>query len=101
MSVNVNGTHLVFDSNGNPNIGYNLIEWTWEASGVEFLEVGSFNDELIINRSLFKWHTENSEVFSAIVFENVYRFVNMTNRNNPNCDALTSAGSSVHLLSGM
>ncbi|AWP02602.1 putative taste receptor type 1 member 3 [Scophthalmus maximus] len=62
MSVNVNGTHLVFDSNGNPNIGYNLIEWTWEASGVEFLEVGSFNDELIINRSLFKWHTENSEV---------------------------------------
>uniref|UniRef100_A0A3Q3WB43 Taste receptor type 1 member 3 n=1 Tax=Mola mola TaxID=94237 RepID=A0A3Q3WB43_MOLML len=63
MSVDINGTHLVFDSDGNPNIGYNVVEWVWKDSGlVDFMEVGSFNKKLDINSSLFKWHTPNSQV---------------------------------------
>lgn len=63
-SVDINGTHLVFDSNGNPNIGYNLLEWVWEPSGLKFVEVGSFHKTLDINVSLFKWHTADSQVIS-------------------------------------
>ncbi|XP_068172336.1 taste receptor type 1 member 3 [Antennarius striatus] len=62
ISVDMNGTFLVFDSNGNPNIGYNLIEWIWNGSDVNFKEVGSFDKELHINLSLFKWHTSDSQV---------------------------------------
>lgn len=66
MSVDINGTHLVFDSDGNPNIGYNVVEWVWKDSGlVDFMEVGSFNKKLDINSSLFKWHTPNSQVIMA------------------------------------
>ncbi|NP_001072097.1 taste receptor, type 1, member 3 precursor [Takifugu rubripes] len=60
--VDINGTMLEFDSNGNPNVGYNLIELIWKNSTLEFVEVGSFNKILNINVSLFKWHTETSEV---------------------------------------
>ncbi|XP_058488206.1 taste receptor type 1 member 3-like [Solea solea] len=61
-SVNVSGTHLVFDSNGNPNIGYNVIQWKWGASGLDFMHVGTFYESLSINKSLFRWHTEDSKV---------------------------------------
>ncbi|XP_073323757.1 taste receptor type 1 member 3 [Pagrus major] len=60
-SVDMNGTRLVFDSDGNPNIGYNLVEWNWTGSAVEFIEIGSYEQNLDINKSLFKWHTGNSE----------------------------------------
>ncbi|XP_026163205.1 taste receptor type 1 member 3 [Mastacembelus armatus] len=56
-SVNIKGKNLVFDSNGNPNIGYNLVQWVWTASGLDFIVVGSFHEQLAINMSLFKWHT--------------------------------------------
>lgn len=66
-SVDINGTHLEFDENGNPNIGYNLVEWIWTASGIDFKRVGTYyNKTLSINKTLFKWHTPNSEVISAI-----------------------------------
>uniref|UniRef100_UPI0037E7B6BB taste receptor type 1 member 3 n=1 Tax=Semicossyphus pulcher TaxID=241346 RepID=UPI0037E7B6BB len=61
-SVEINGTNIVFDSNGNPNIGYDLLQWVWKDSGLEFKIVGSFYKKLSINKSLFKWHTPNSEV---------------------------------------
>ncbi|XP_019956997.2 taste receptor type 1 member 3 [Paralichthys olivaceus] len=60
-SVNINGKQLEFDSNGNPNLGYDLVEWSWEASGLHFRNVGSFYRELTINKSLFKWYTAKSE----------------------------------------
>ncbi|XP_051272037.1 taste receptor type 1 member 3 [Dicentrarchus labrax] len=56
-SVDINGTHLEFDTNGNPNIGYNLVQWVWNALHVDFIKVGSFYRELNISKSLFKWHT--------------------------------------------
>lgn len=65
-SVDINGTHLEFDSNGNPNRGYDMIEWVWKASDLEFTTVGAFYKQLSINKTLFKWHTKNSEVISAI-----------------------------------
>ncbi|KAM9859328.1 taste receptor type 1 member 3 [Aulostomus maculatus] len=61
-SIDINGAHLEFDDNGNPNLGYTLIEWVWKDLDVEFIAVGSFYEELYINKSLFKWHTANSEV---------------------------------------
>nr|APG29590.1 taste receptor type 1 member 3 [Siniperca chuatsi] len=61
-SVDINGTNFKFDSNGNPNIGYNVIEWVWEDSQLTFTDVGSFYEQLSINKSFFKWHTRNSEV---------------------------------------
>ncbi|KAK5872651.1 hypothetical protein PBY51_013333 [Eleginops maclovinus] len=61
-SLNINGTHLQFDSNGNPNVGYDIIEWVWNASTVDFIIVGSFKEKLSINKTLLKWHTPNSEV---------------------------------------
>lgn len=61
-TVDINGTKLKFDSNGNPNIGYNVVQLIWKNSTLEFLEVGSFNQILKIDISLLKWHTENSEV---------------------------------------
>lgn len=60
--VDINGTMFEFDSNGNPNVGYNLMEMIWKNSTLEFVEVGSFNKILNINVSLFKWHTETLEV---------------------------------------
>ncbi|XP_032370623.1 taste receptor type 1 member 3 [Etheostoma spectabile] len=61
-SIDINGTQLKFDSKGNPNIGYNVIEWDWTDSGLKFIHVGSFYQQLSINKTLFKWHTANAEV---------------------------------------
>ncbi|XP_034388123.1 taste receptor type 1 member 3 [Cyclopterus lumpus] len=61
-SVDINGTHLEYDNDGNPNIGYDMIEWVWKASGLDFVDVGNFQGQLYINKTLFKWHTANSEV---------------------------------------
>ncbi|XP_070815693.1 taste receptor type 1 member 3 [Chaetodon trifascialis] len=61
-SVDINGTHLIYDSDGNPNIGYNLVQWVWEDSDLNFRNVGNFEKELLINKSLVKWHTEDSKV---------------------------------------
>lgn len=63
--MDINGTKLEFDSNGNPNIGYDLVELTWKNSTLEFLKIGNFNKILNINMSLFQWHTKNSEVIFA------------------------------------
>lgn len=63
-SMDIMGTHVAFDSNGNPNIGYSLIEWVWNDTDLDFIVVGSFYNKLSINRSLLKWHTENAEVIS-------------------------------------
>ncbi|KAM4613742.1 taste receptor type 1 member 3 [Polymixia lowei] len=62
VSLDMNGTKLKFDSDGNPNIGYHVVEWVWENGNVNFINVGTFHGKLSINKTLFKWHTENSEV---------------------------------------
>lgn len=66
ISVDVLGTNLVFDSSGNPNLGYNLIQWVWKTWGVDFTYIGGYYDQLSINLSLVNWHTGNGEVNQAI-----------------------------------
>ncbi|XP_075997299.1 taste receptor type 1 member 3 [Genypterus blacodes] len=62
VSLDIDGTHLAYDSDGNPNIGYNLIEWVWKDSDLRFIEVGNFHKYFTINKTLLKWHTEDSKV---------------------------------------
>ncbi|KAM9410617.1 LOW QUALITY PROTEIN: taste receptor type 1 member 3 [Pholidichthys leucotaenia] len=61
-SVTLNGTTITFDKDGNPNIGYDVIEWEWNPSRVDFTTVGYYDQKLHINVSKMKWHTKNSEV---------------------------------------
>ncbi|XP_034022119.1 taste receptor type 1 member 3 [Thalassophryne amazonica] len=61
-SVDINGTRMEFDSSGDPNLAYTVFEWIWEDSKLHFQDVGSFNHKLFINKSLFKWHTEDSKM---------------------------------------
>ncbi|KAI3369945.1 hypothetical protein L3Q82_024752 [Scortum barcoo] len=61
-SLDINGTYLEFDQNGNPNIGYDVVVWVWNNSGVYFKPVGNYQKKLDINRSLLKWHTKSSKI---------------------------------------
>uniref|UniRef100_A0A672FZU5 Taste receptor type 1 member 3 n=1 Tax=Salarias fasciatus TaxID=181472 RepID=A0A672FZU5_SALFA len=60
-SVNINGILLKFDESGNPNIGYNVIQWIWEPE-LHFRHVGTFMYELFLNKSKMSWHTADSQV---------------------------------------
>uniref|UniRef100_A0A8C6T5U0 Taste receptor type 1 member 3 n=1 Tax=Neogobius melanostomus TaxID=47308 RepID=A0A8C6T5U0_9GOBI len=62
ISININGTNVQFNSDGNPNVGYNVIQWVWENSAVHLQNVGSFLSTLSIDKSNFTWHTEDSAV---------------------------------------
>ncbi|KAM4582727.1 taste receptor type 1 member 3 [Fundulus diaphanus] len=63
ITVNISGTILEFDENGNPNVGYNLIQWIWNSSDVSLKTVGSYyQSQLSINTSLFEWYTSDSMV---------------------------------------
>ncbi|XP_072308739.1 taste receptor type 1 member 3-like [Eucyclogobius newberryi] len=62
ISIYINGTKFEYDSNGNPNIGYNVIQWVWKNSNLHFRNVGTFLQTLSINKSFLSWHTEGSMV---------------------------------------
>ncbi|KAJ0068901.1 hypothetical protein NL108_014011 [Boleophthalmus pectinirostris] len=62
ISIDVSGTKFQFDSNGNPNIGYNVIQWVWNDSNVQFRNAGTFRKTLSINKLLITWHTKDSMV---------------------------------------
>ncbi|KAI1890497.1 hypothetical protein AGOR_G00154310 [Albula goreensis] len=62
VSFNVGEKNFQYDDKGNPNIGYQVITWSWKNSSVEFTKIGEFNKTLAINESLIKWHLPNSEV---------------------------------------
>lgn len=67
FSVNISNTSLKFDQNGNPNIGYSVIQRIWENQSLS--SVGSYRSaNLSINETLFKWYTNNSEVISFYLF---------------------------------
>lgn len=60
--MDINGTHLKFDKDGNPNIGYDVMVWIWRGQKVEFREIGSFLGNLSIDKTRIEWHTESNEV---------------------------------------
>ncbi|XP_038125275.1 LOW QUALITY PROTEIN: taste receptor type 1 member 3 [Cyprinodon tularosa] len=62
-SVNISGTILKFNENGNPNLGYSVIQWNWNNTEFNFKTVGTYKqNQLDINESLFEWHTNDSTV---------------------------------------
>ncbi|XP_044133498.1 taste receptor type 1 member 3-like [Bufo gargarizans] len=44
-----------FDSNGNPNTGYDIV--THSMSGIGFTKIGSYNQDMELNRTLINWGT--------------------------------------------
>uniref|UniRef100_A0AAY4CUY2 Taste receptor type 1 member 3 n=1 Tax=Denticeps clupeoides TaxID=299321 RepID=A0AAY4CUY2_9TELE len=57
VTFTVNGINFTFDENGNPNIGYNLLVWVWKNNNITFREIGTFYQELTIDKSSIVWHT--------------------------------------------
>uniref|UniRef100_A0A8C6TXD4 Taste receptor type 1 member 3 n=1 Tax=Neogobius melanostomus TaxID=47308 RepID=A0A8C6TXD4_9GOBI len=62
ISFDINGTKFEYDSDGNPNIGYDVIQWVWNGSNLRFQYVGTYLHNLSIDKALFTWHTEDSTV---------------------------------------
>ena len=65
VNFSLNGSHFEFDSNGNPNIGYNILQWVWGNNILSFKDVGTFYENLSINNTLIQWHTVCAKVISA------------------------------------
>lgn len=65
VNFSLNGSHFEFDSNGNPNIGYNVLQWVWRNNSLSFKDVGSFYKNLSINNTLIQWHTGSTKVIAA------------------------------------
>ncbi|KAF4093778.1 hypothetical protein AMELA_G00006070 [Ameiurus melas] len=62
VSLTLNGTQINFDSAGNPNIGYDLLAWVFQNNSVTFQNIGTFVQNLTIDKILIKWHTKNNMV---------------------------------------
>ncbi|XP_038871260.1 taste receptor type 1 member 3-like [Salvelinus namaycush] len=61
VNFSLNGSHFEFDSNGNPNIGYNVLQWVWRNNSLSFKDVGTFYKNLSINNTLIQWHTGSTK----------------------------------------
>ncbi|XP_051957904.1 taste receptor type 1 member 3 [Xyrauchen texanus] len=62
VSINVEGINFTFDKEGNPNFGYDMMQWIFNGTSVNFNGIGSFYQNLKINKDEIKWHTANSKV---------------------------------------
>ncbi|XP_060714745.1 taste receptor type 1 member 3 [Tachysurus vachellii] len=62
VSMTLNGTQINFDADGNPNIGYDLLAWVFQNNTVSFKNIGSFVQNLTIDKKLIKWHTNNNTI---------------------------------------
>ncbi|XP_024126448.1 taste receptor type 1 member 3 [Oryzias melastigma] len=63
ISVNISNTSLKFDENGNPNIGYTVIQRILDDKNSSETFVGSYQSEILnINKTLFKWYTNDSMI---------------------------------------
>nr|XP_014351367.1 PREDICTED: taste receptor type 1 member 3-like [Latimeria chalumnae] len=64
VNFSINNSYFYYDKNGNPNIGYDILSWTFEKDGKDsgFQFIGDFQRKLNINKSLIKWHTKNKTV---------------------------------------
>ena len=64
-SFELNGMQMSFDSSGNPDLGYILVEWFWENGTFKSKTVGQFVQSLYLNESLLEWHTDDNQVMSC------------------------------------
>ncbi|KAA0707507.1 Taste receptor type 1 member 3 [Triplophysa tibetana] len=62
VTMNISGIPFKFDSEGNPNFGYDLLQWNFNGSTVDFKVIGYFYQNLTIQKQDIKWHTANSKV---------------------------------------
>ncbi|XP_076861650.1 taste receptor type 1 member 3 [Brachyhypopomus gauderio] len=62
ISLTLNGTQIEFNDKGNPDIGYDVLVWVFGNHTVTFKDIGTFNQNITINKQLIKWHTANSTV---------------------------------------
>ncbi|XP_030231223.1 taste receptor type 1 member 3 [Gadus morhua] len=58
----LNGIQMSFDSSGNPDLGYILVEWFWENGIFKSKTVGQYHNSLSLNKSLLEWHTDDNQV---------------------------------------
>ncbi|XP_053256751.1 taste receptor type 1 member 3 [Podarcis raffonei] len=50
-----------FEDYGSINLGYEVIGWRWQGSGIEHITLGNFNTKLNINTSFVQFHTEDGK----------------------------------------
>ncbi|KAI4899621.1 hypothetical protein NFI96_030397 [Prochilodus magdalenae] len=62
VSLDLNGAHIEFDKQGNPSIGYEIVEWIFQNNTVTFQNIGTFTRNITINTQSILWHTANSAV---------------------------------------
>nr|DBA16299.1 TPA: hypothetical protein GDO54_003707 [Pyxicephalus adspersus] len=60
VNFSIFNTSFTFNSNGNPNTGYDIV--THSLSGMGFTIIGSYNNELKLNSSLINWGTKQNLV---------------------------------------
>ncbi|XP_052465223.1 taste receptor type 1 member 3 [Carassius gibelio] len=62
LSVDLEGVNFKFDKEGNPNVGYDVMQWNFSDNTVHLDIIGNFYQNLTINEKKIKWHTENGKV---------------------------------------
>ncbi|KAK3536339.1 hypothetical protein QTP86_006369 [Hemibagrus guttatus] len=62
VSMKLNGAEIKFDTEGNPSIGYDLLAWVFQNNTVSFKNIGTFVQNLTIDKKLIKWHTRNNTI---------------------------------------
>uniref|UniRef100_A0A8C1IW17 Taste receptor type 1 member 3 n=1 Tax=Cyprinus carpio TaxID=7962 RepID=A0A8C1IW17_CYPCA len=62
VSVDLEGVNFKFDKEGNPNFGYDVMQWNFSDTTVQFDIIGFFYQNLKINKNNIKWHTKNGKV---------------------------------------
>lgn len=57
---------VYFNKQGNPPTGYDLVHWSWNATGYfELVTIGSYDalrHELTVDESKIQWHTRDKKV---------------------------------------
>lgn len=62
------GVNFQFDKEGNPNFGYDVIQWIFNDTTVRFDGIGYFYQNLTIDEDDIKWHPKNGKVRMGQIF---------------------------------
>ncbi|KAM3923074.1 taste receptor type 1 member 3-like [Leptodactylus fuscus] len=60
VDFSIFNTSFKFDSNGNPNTGYDIV--TYSMSGMGFTKIGTYNKEMGLDSTLINWGTPDNVV---------------------------------------
>ncbi|XP_077168881.1 taste receptor type 1 member 1 [Paroedura picta] len=65
VNFSVQGRQIYFDSNGDPLIGYDIVQWKWADREWRYDVIATFSSNpshLTIYRDKLQWHTEDNQV---------------------------------------